>query len=138
MKLDRFDPPGMMMEDVEDDARLLDQWSDEVKAFFNEVTLSLRTFLDSNNGGTPQFYDPVAHGIEASDTLFDITWNGFPKRFTGAGTVDYAAGDDNQDPVQVRLEAQPRLQDEYLEWFVDRDSQGKIVRVQFTCEGAEY
>jgi hypothetical protein len=93
--------------------------------------------LDSNNGEHHSLR-AVAHGIEASDRLLDITWNGFPKRFTGGRTVDYAAADDNLEPGQVRLEAQARLQDEALEWFVDRDSRGKIVRVQFTCEGAEY
>lgn len=138
MKLTRFDPPGMMLEDFDGDPKLLDQWSEEASRFFDAVRLSIQTFLNSKNGGAPQFYDPVAHGIEGTDKLLDITWNGFPKRFTGGGTVDYGAADDNLDEGQTRLEAQARLQDEYLEWFVDRDSQGKIVRVQFTCEEPEY
>lgn len=34
--------------------------------------------------------------------------------------------------------APQRLQDEYCEWSVDRNAEGKITRISVTCEGPEY
>src|SRR5262249_13172787 len=38
----------------------------------------------------------------------------------------------------ARTAGEARLQDEYLEWFVNRNAAGKITSVHFTCEAWDY
>lgn len=89
-----------------------------------------------------------------------IPWNGFPRsiwEWYGAdadpngparafATAETAAPLEFLRPDLVftrhsngqRVPLQARQQDEYCEWFADRDVKGGITRISFTCEGPEY
>jgi hypothetical protein len=137
MKIARFAPPGNI-DDFATDPTLPDQWSGWMSNEFDSSVASVAAFLTAHGGGISQFYNPVTKGTTASDlpaSAGDITWNGFPKRFsaTGPGSpASYAAA----EPARTAGEA--RLQDEYLEWFVNRNAAGKITSVHFTCEAWDY
>jgi hypothetical protein len=80
-----------------------------------------------------------------------IAWDAFPKALT-----KWYEGDAQADELRWRTAevlrpvpygrtpsrkvvwAQHRQQDEYCEWFVRRDGDGRIVQVDFTTEGPEY
>jgi hypothetical protein len=137
MKIDHFDPPGNI-DDFGNDASLKQKWSDKVSGIFDNSVAAVTQFLHNHGGGTCQFYNPLTHGRTAPDlapNLGDIPWNGFPKRFTAPGTanpVDFAGAEPPRNPGQARL------QDEYLEWNVNRDNAGKITSIHFTCEAYDY
>jgi hypothetical protein len=137
MKITRFDPPGNIDDFGTDDA-LKARWSAEMSRNFDVGVASVTRFLNTQGGGTCQFYNPVTQGRTDPDLPLaagDIPWNGFPKRFlsTGPGQpTQFQAA----EPVLAPGENRP--QDEYLEWHVTRNAAGKIVSVQFTCEGYDY
>jgi hypothetical protein len=137
MKIDHFDPPGNI-DDFGSDAALKQKWSDEMSAIFDQSIALVTQFLQDRGGGTCQFYNPVTHGRANPDlapNLGDIPWNGFPKRFGGTGPTDpthFAAAEPKRNPGQARL------QDEYLEWYVNRNDAGSIVSIHFTCEAWDY
>src|SRR5262249_22816410 len=58
-----------------------------------------------------------------------------PKRFSSTGPGHPTRFADAEPPINA---GQNRPQDEYLEWHADRDTAGKIVSIQFTCEGYDY
>jgi hypothetical protein len=137
MKINRFDPPGNI-DDFSNDAALKKAWNDKMSKTFDDTISSVTQFLDSHGGGTCQFYNPVTHGRINPDSVpsvGDITWNGFPKQFSTTGaahSINFAAAE-----PQI-LSGQPRVQDEYLEWHVNRNNAGKIVSIHFTCEAWDY
>jgi hypothetical protein len=135
MKITHFDPPGNV-NDLDTQSR--QRWSQWLSDRFDIGTASVKAFLVAQGGGTCQFYNPLTDNISGPDlpaSLGDITWNGFPKRFssTGPGDPTHFA-----DAEPDRRAGQARLQDEYLEWFVNRNSDGKIVSIHFTCEAWDY
>ncbi|HEX4610705.1 MAG TPA: hypothetical protein VH092_21120 [Urbifossiella sp.] len=137
MKIDHFDPPGGI-DDFGGDAALKDRWSRTMSDMFDTGVASVTGFLQAHGGGTCQFYNPVTHGRPDPDlpaAAGDITWNGFPKRFsaTGPGHPTRFA-----DAEPAGTAGRNRPQDEYLEWHVTRNGAGQIVSVQFTCEGYDY
>jgi hypothetical protein len=137
MKIDHFDPPGNI-DDFGGDAALAQKWNDEMSGIFDNSIALVTQFLNANGGGTCQFYNPVTQGRTGPDLapdLGDITWNGFPKRFgaTAPGhPANFAAAEPKRNPGQARL------QDEYLEWFVNRNTAGNIISIHFTCEAWDY
>ena len=137
MKIDQFDPPGNI-DDFGSDATLKQRWSDEMSGIFNQSIALVTQFLLDQGGGTCQFYNPVTHGRTNPDlapSLGDIPWNGFPKKFGATGPThptNYAAAEPKRNPGQARL------QDEYLEWHVNRDAGGNITSIHFTCEAWDY
>ncbi|MGH3924752.1 MAG: hypothetical protein ACRDTT_18145, partial [Pseudonocardiaceae bacterium] len=60
----------------------------------------------------------------------DVHWTAFPRQ------VKVSSVSDRQR--WTRADASRDLQDEYCEWSVTREPEGKITRVTFTCEGPEY
>ena len=137
MEFDHFDPPGNI-DDFGADAALAGQWNDTMSSNFDSTINSIKAFLQSRGGGTCQFYNPVTHGLAGPDLPLsngDITWNGFPKKFssTGPGHPTRFA-----DAEQLPQPGVARKQDEYLEWHVNRNEQGKILSVDFTCEAWDY
>ncbi|MGC1298834.1 MAG: hypothetical protein WA869_27740 [Alloacidobacterium sp.] len=137
MKIDHFDPPGNI-DDLGNDAGLKERWSKEMSGIFDDSIERVTQFLQSHGGGTCQFYNPVAGGRTDPDlvpSLGDIPWNGFPKRFGATGPThptNFAAAEPKRNPGQARL------QDEYLEWHVNRNTADKIVSIHFTCEAWDY
>jgi hypothetical protein len=131
-----FDPPGNNP-DFAGNADIAGDWSTNMSGLFDMTIASVNAYLANHGGGVCQFYNPVTNGRAAPDlaaATTDIPWNGFPKRHgsTGPGAPpDYAAA---ERPIAA---GQNREQDEYLEWFVNRQN-GKIVSVHFTCEAWDY
>jgi hypothetical protein len=137
MKIDRFDPPGNI-DDFGTDTALRDRWSGTMSGDFDVGVASVTEYLQAHGGGTCQFYNPVTHGRADPDlpaSAGDIPWNGFPKQFSATGPGHPARFADAEPAVAA---GQHRPQDEYLEWHVVRNGAGKIVSVQFTCEGYDY
>ncbi|KAI9771243.1 MAG: hypothetical protein M1839_002827 [Geoglossum umbratile] len=57
---------------------------------------------------------------------FQVEWPAMPKRGMGKWPAGFAEADKRQQ------------QDEYCEWEVERDANGKLTKVTFTCEFPEY
>jgi hypothetical protein len=136
MKLDHFDPPGNN-QDFGGDAALRSAWSKWMSHEFDVGVASVQGYLNHHGGGTCQFYNPLTHPLDAPDLPLaagDITWNGFPKRYSAAGPGQPAQYAKAEGPAAPGEE---RDQDEYLEWFANRKN-GKIVSVHFTCEAWDY
>jgi hypothetical protein len=136
MKINRFDPPGMI-DDLGNNEALKNAYSKWLSNRFDVGVNSVTRFLADSGGGTSQFYNPVTNGRTAPDlpsSIGDIPWNGFPKRFLGAGggAPNFAAAEPQLNPGMARR------QDEYLEWHVHRNAAGKITQVDFTCEAYDY
>lgn len=128
MKIDQFDPPGNI-DDFGNDNILKRKWSAKISDYFDRGVASVNRQYASFGNDKSQFYNPVTHGRTEPDVplaLGDVPWNGFPKKFRPSNhPTDYAGAESRAN------------QDEYLEWHVTRNA-GKIVSVQFTCEGWDY
>jgi hypothetical protein len=117
----RFDPPALL--DDLDDARK-QNWSDGISNLFDQEVAG------DSEGPTPQFFNPLKKPLAADQTTRTICWTAFPnavKTTAPSDRVRWRKSDGTRD-----------LQDEYCEWSVARNTDGKIVRVTFTCEGPEY
>ncbi|WP_323073701.1 hypothetical protein [Mycetohabitans endofungorum] len=137
MKISHFNPPANQDDFGSPD--LLKKYSDYVSSNFNQSIAEIKAVLSRHHAGQPQFYNPLENENSAPDALLMIPWNGFPRRFLKAaagGKTDYASAEPDQ--LAQSDGQQFRQQDEYLEWFVHRDDQGKITRIDFTCEAYDY
>ncbi|KAF8453890.1 hypothetical protein BDZ91DRAFT_853127 [Kalaharituber pfeilii] len=108
-------------------------WSDKFigKWIDEEIKGGLPGPCGTNRGELPQFFNGTVtpYNVKSNGTL--ISWIGFPNLLN----VQYQSS----EPVRWQMADASRLvQDEYLEWTVDRDKNGKIISVKFTCEGPEY
>jgi hypothetical protein len=114
--LSRFDTPGRLDELSEDHRRA---WSEKVAGMFDRFT-----------GDFPQFYNPTVEDTPSGLTPALSGWSAFPARVQreeGAGAGRWDRADSSRDE-----------QDEYCEWSVERDEDGKITRITFTTEVPEY
>jgi hypothetical protein len=115
--LSRFDTPGLL-DELSEDHRLA--WSRMVAGMIDEFT----------DGQFPQFYNPTVEDTPAGVTPAPIVWPAFPARVLreeGSGAARWDRADSSR-----------REQDEYCEWSVERDDDGKITRITFTTEVPEY
>lgn len=111
-----FTPPGRL-EDLSPAGRTA--WSNHVSGLF-------QLFAPSH----PQFYDPTQEPRASEATAAEVKWTAFPAQVTIAHQDDaerWALADD--DRVH---------QDEYCEWSVERDANGKLIAVTFTSETPDY
>lgn len=145
MLLERYDPPGFL-DDF--DAEQRKQWSAAVSGWFDGNI----GILPLHHGDTPQFYNETKTDLPGPPIDQVIGWNALPgtlrnrwgremaldlaeqllpltRRMDGPGS--YYVGSWWQDHFY-------RPQDEYCEWHVTRDTQGRIVAVTFTSEPPEY
>lgn len=116
-RLDAFDTPARLGE-LSKVAR--QAWNDDVVA----------PMVAGFAARFPQFYDPVAEDAPEDLNPAQIAWPAFPavvQRQLGPGPNRWQVADSNRD-----------RQDEYCEWGVERDKQGKIIRITFTTEVPEY
>ncbi len=139
MKFTTFDPPANVPDF--NTAALAGKYSAHVSKLFDDAVAR----IDASSGGgpqhLPQFYNPVTQGLPDADTILDIPWNGFPRRFiatTPGAKPAYAQAEPAFSGLPAAQGRRHRPQDEYLEWFVHRDAQQRIVRVDFTCEAYDY
>lgn len=108
--------------------------TDFTEAQAQEWSQFISDFMDWNieKYRLTQFFNPTKTEIAADATEKKIDWTAFPK------VVEQASG--GSDVLRWSTADSDRLlhQDEYCEWHVTRNSDGKIVRVEFTSEGPEY
>jgi hypothetical protein len=135
----------------------LDQWSHAVSAWFRSAIDAQEEALTITEGGVEktqecQYFDQVDSKWPAGPYLDqDIVWNAFPgNQFHRWGRAYALIAADHVLPLNQYWEYPRELwqrdghslyyrpQDEYCEWRVERDSDGRIVRVTFTSEPPEY
>jgi hypothetical protein len=78
-----------------------------------------------------QFFDPTKVEIASDAVDQPIFWFAFPR------TIKAKAGLTDREKWE-RADSDRGLQDEYCEWAVTRNDEGKILRVTFTSEVPEY
>lgn len=135
-----------------------DTWSD----FVNRSTISaIYGNPWTNKFDSPRNYyiNPLTQNIPDGSPVLPIQWNAFPNRINyffpspqyseqqRLQIADSGPGDaqivqnpcDPNSPKGSYIPGGPRgWQDEYCEWSVTRNQQGKITSVMFTCENPEY
>lgn len=123
--LDRFDPPGHL---TDFDANGRAAWSEFISKQFDAAAAGRQDH--TNDRPRARFYNPTKFETAADAQTADITWTAFPRNIKVRSVSD----------VQRwrRADASRDVQDEYCEWSVTRNEDGKITRVDFTCEGPEY
>jgi hypothetical protein len=124
MKLERFDPPGLL-DDLDPGAR--EEWSRWISDSINAAHAGKP---DENDGPRMQLYNPLTTDTDGDAQTRDIAWTAFPK-------IVETRSVSNAQRWRV-ADASRDVQDEYCEWSVQRDDRGRITRVTFTCEGPEY
>jgi hypothetical protein len=128
----RFAPLGYL-NDLKTDAQLA-SWSQEVESLMSKAVAGVEKHTKRGNA---QFADPSRVDMGAA-TAAPISWQGFPKSLTAKHSLEEAykiadgllADEDGHSGRDV--------QDEYLEWYVERDATGDLTRIDFTTEGPEY
>jgi hypothetical protein len=144
MKISAFSPPANV-DDFDAIPHQREAWSEFLNFRFD---LEVGRLAGQYGGGaTPHFYNPL-RGNGATDKVVtqQRPWQGFPNVLAvryGDVKYDFAdapltttIGYTNDGTAVAGLF---RQQDEYLEWFVERDQKsGKITRITFTCEAPEY
>jgi hypothetical protein len=146
--IDAYAPPGHMT-DFDGIPGQRAQWSAAVSHWFDEAIDAQRPVL----GTQPcQYYNQLTSDRQGPLVEQVITWNAFPgtlRRRLGRAAALAAA--DEPLPLSKRMDRPGpyypgrvwetlyyRPQDEYCEWHVERDGDGRMVRVTFTSEPPEY
>jgi len=121
MSLPRHDPPGFVKDIKTDENK--QAWSDLISSFMNTTWV--------NPTLTPQFYDATKVKEKEPTQNHPITWNAFPKK------IKTESGGNNELRWRT-ADASRDNQDEYCEWSVQRNNDGKITKIVFCNEGPEY
>ena len=126
MLLEAFAPPGNL-DDFDESQRAA--WS---RFISDSMEQSIRGNPDQvvNDSPRAQFYNPTRTETADDAQTKDITWTAFPRLVRVSSIADRQRW--------RRADSARALQDEYCEWSVDRDDEGKITKVTFTCESPEY
>jgi hypothetical protein len=146
----RYDPPGFM-KDFDGIPGQLDQWSVAVSGWFDEVITEEKAEL---GGQQCQYFNQLKSPLPPGSQMLEqeIVWNGFTgtllRRYGETAAMAVAETmpplsqrDDGQGPFfvgPVWSTLYYRPQSEYCEWRVERDQEGRILRVLFTSEPPEY
>lgn len=115
--LTQFSSPAYLTDFTPENAKL---WSTDY--------VSKHVTRESENPQVSQFYNEVTSSWTETPARADITWVAFPN------SVRVREGSDAR---RWRRADERHEQDEYCEWSVQRNENGKIVRVVFTAEGPE-
>ncbi|WP_354637440.1 hypothetical protein [Kitasatospora camelliae] len=126
-KLTAYAPPGNL-QDL--DATGRKAWDTFISDNVDQAAAGPDPSQVLNDSPRSQFYnltqtDTAEDAVEAT-----VTWTAFP-RIIKINSV----GDTQR---WQRADASRDVQDEYCEWSVTRNPEGKITQVTFTCEGPEY
>jgi hypothetical protein len=124
----RFDAPGGLTDFGEAG---LAAWDERMNQAFESNVRGVR----AETGAASQFYNPRVTSTDPPVATRVIRWKGFPLVIQSRHPGDTRAAWEEADKPAADGS---RRQDEYLEWHVARDGQGKITRVTFTTEGPEY
>lgn len=120
--LERYAPPGNLVDDVDGDVDLLKAWSAAVSDLLNDDLDGL------------QYFDQT---VEDHGDLYPrtIPWITMPARLANGRTrADALKIADEPAAVGTGREEQR----EYSEWFTHRDAQKRVIRVDVTTEIPEY
>eukprot|EP00877_Chromochloris_zofingiensis_P006218 jgi/Chrzof1/184/Cz01g06080.t1 len=123
--LPMFDAPSML-EDLDPEHRT--GWSEVVSEDFDRARKGDER--DPFNHPRSQFFNATKEPIGSDHISKEISWRAFPRQVQVS-----APGDESR---WRQADSSRDEQDEYCEWSVNRDENGKITRVTFTCEGPEY
>ena len=127
--IDRFDPPGNET-DFDSIPNQKAGWDEFIESTFESEIQAVQSDVPKS-----QFYNPKKTSSIAPIATNVISWIGFPRLIDIRHPGDKrAAWIDAEKPTAQN----ERPQDEYLEWFVTRDDNMKVTRIDFTCEGPEY
>ncbi|EFL14815.1 hypothetical protein [Streptomyces sp. C] len=126
--LDLYSPPGNL-QDLDEDGRK--KWHAKISQFVDDAIEGPGP-ADGvlHDGPRPQFYNATKTATSDDAQDVPVRWTAFPRAVADASVSDTQAwelADSTRD-----------VQDEYCEWSVSRNTEGKITRVTFTCEGPEY
>jgi len=114
--LARFSTPGRLPEPTEESA---DAWSAVVAKIFAPYLEDL-----------PQFFDPTVEDTPEDATVAPVAWSAFPATVRNRST--------SEEQRWAEADSDRSLQDEYCEWSVARNAEGKLTRVTFTTEVPEF
>jgi hypothetical protein len=128
----QFDPPAGLT-DFDQIPHQLAAWSEFISNSFDGNIGAVAQKLGA--AGQCQFYNPQKTDTVEPSAQKEIQWRGFPLLIAQKHPGNRKAAFREADQL---LPGGERPQDEYLEWFVARDGNGKITRVTFSCEGPEY
>jgi hypothetical protein len=146
--LPRFDPPGCL-NDFDSIPDQLDQWSAAVSGWFDG---NISIVEELTKPQKSQFYNETKTDLPGPVIDQVIGWNALPGTLRNRWGRSLALRmADDPLPLTVRMDGPGsyyvgpqweklvyRPQDEYCEWHVTRDKEGRIVRVTFTSEPPEY
>jgi hypothetical protein len=146
-KLPKFDPPAYQndfqsSEQVQEKA-FRDRWNDNMNRF-TEQTLENDPWSSTNQPRLTQYYNPLTTDIPTDAKGAAIQWTAFPNRILitypniGQNTQWKYADEGPPTVDNYGPGGQRGWQDEYAEWSVTRNAEGKIIKVMFTCENREY
>jgi hypothetical protein len=153
-QLKQFAPPANQADLTGDDqTNLAQQWSGNVNRWTETAILGnpWGTLFDQNRDF---YYNPLTTDVANKPISKPIAWTAFPNRilllFPNATFIEqmgYAEGVHEDGTFGAPPNVQGKAyapegargwQDEYCEWIATRDADGKITRVDFTCENPEY
>lgn len=110
----------------------------ELTDFDNEMRVKWSQFMsdaidnDIECYDLTQFFNPTKEPMASDKATQEINWIAFPK------TVETSSGGSDLLRWQTADSDRFKHQDEYCEWHVTKNSEGKITKVEFTSEGPEY
>ncbi|MFV0384057.1 hypothetical protein [Paracoccus sp. (in: a-proteobacteria)] len=144
-KLTSFDTPAGIRDfpgDAVKQAAMSARWSDNINRF-TEQTLQNDPWDATNQPALTQYFNPRDTDIPDGAPVVRIPWTAFPRRiistFPNVGQrKQWEYADNGPDDPKYQPKGPRGWQDEYCEWSVTRNDQGKITRVMFTCENREY
>ncbi|MGK7874169.1 MAG: hypothetical protein AB4426_12905 [Xenococcaceae cyanobacterium] len=131
-----FDPPANQSDFAPGspkDKEFRQRWSEQINRWTNRAI---------RRSDTEYYFNPLTTDIPPDAPSPPISWIAFPNRIN----VIYSSASQperwryaDQGPPNYPGPPGPRgWQDEYSEWIVTRNQDGKITKVAFTCENPEY
>lgn len=145
-KLPQFDPPADQNDfqggEEEKEKAFRARWSGNINRF-TEQTLQNDPWSSINQPPLTQYYNPLNTDIPEGTKGAAIQWTAFPNliliNYPTVGQRTQWQYADEGPPSSSGSPGGPRgWQDEYCEWSVTRNAEGKITKVMFTCENREY
>ena len=161
----KFKTPALQADFPNDPTKqqaMYDQWNINLTGFTNQG-IAGNQWNATYASDITNYFNPALTGIPSGSVNVAIEWNAFPGRI-GFYYPNMKQGDlysiadtglmvngsmpaeitenacDPSDPNMIKFGPYgPRgFQDEYCEWAVRRNAEGKIIRIDFTCENPEY
>ena len=140
----RFEVPGFQNDFQPGEEHLQQQlqqrWNEDVNRLTERV-IQNEPWNFTNQPALTNFYNPASTEA-ASPTALPITWTAYPNRIKNekpeAGRRKHWEYADNGVPGDYYPPGPRGWQDEYAEWSVTRNREGKIIKVAFSSETREY